>query len=125
MPRLGGDFSPPAGRVAVVVARFNATVTDSLLAGCRDALARHGVGDDRVDVAPGPGAFEIPVVAKRMAESGAYVAVICLGCVIRGETGHYDHVAGQAAGGVMSASLATGVPVLFGLLTTETVEQTL
>jgi 6,7-dimethyl-8-ribityllumazine synthase len=120
-----GDYSPPEGRFAVVVARFNATVTASLLAGCRDTLARHGVGDDRVDVAWVPGSFEIPVVAKTLAGSGRYVAVICLGCVIRGETGHYDHVAGQSAAGVLRAGLDSGVPVIFGVLTTETVEQAL
>lgn len=123
MPTFEGDFSTPDGRFAVVVARFNSTVSSSLLAGCRDALARHGVADDRVDVAWVPGSFEIPVVAKTMAASGRYAAVICLGCVIRGETGHYDFVAGQAASGVLQAGLSTGVPVIFGVLTTETVEQ--
>lgn len=123
MPTFEGDFSAPSGRFAVVVARFNQTVTASLLAGCRDGLARHGVGDDRVDVAWVPGSFEIPVVARAMAASGRYAAVICLGCVIRGETGHYDHVAGQAASGVLQAGMATAVPVIFGVLTTDTVEQ--
>jgi 6,7-dimethyl-8-ribityllumazine synthase len=125
MPQYIGDYSPPAGRFAIVASRFNAMVTEALLAGCRDALARHGVADDRVDVAWVPGSFEIPLVARKLAESGRYSAVICLGCVIRGETSHYDHVAGQAAAGVMQASLATGVPVIFGILTTETVEQAL
>ena len=120
-----GDFAPPAGRFAIVVARFNQLVTESLLAGCRDTLARHGVGDDRIDVAWVPGSFEIPLVARKLAETRRYTAVICLGCVIRGETGHYDHVAGQAAAGVLQASLTTGVPVVFGVLTTETVEQAL
>jgi 6,7-dimethyl-8-ribityllumazine synthase len=120
-----GDFSPPTGRFAVVVARFNETVTRALLAGCLDGFARHGVADDRVDVAWVPGSFEIPVVARKLAESGGYAAVVCLGCVIRGETSHYDHVAGQAAAGVMQAGVATGVPVIFGILTTETVEQAL
>jgi 6,7-dimethyl-8-ribityllumazine synthase len=125
MPTFEGDFSTPSGRFALVVARFNATVTESLLAGCKDTLARHGVADDRVDVAWVPGSMEIPLVAKSLAESGKYAAVICLGCVIRGETGHYDHVAGQAASGIMNAGLSTGVPVIFGVLTTETVEQAL
>jgi 6,7-dimethyl-8-ribityllumazine synthase len=120
-----GDYTPPAGRFAIVAARFNAMVTEALLAGCRDAMTRHGVTEDRVDVAWVPGSFEIPLVARKLAESGRYVAVICLGCVIRGETTHYDHVAGQAAAGVMQAGLATGVPVIFGILTTETVEQAL
>ncbi len=120
-----GDFSPPAGRFAIVASRFNAMVTEALLSGCRDALARHGIADDRIDVAWVPGSFEIPLVARKLAETGRYAAVICLGCVIRGETSHYDHVAGQAAAGVMQAGLATGVPVIFGILTTENVEQAL
>ena len=120
-----GDFRTPVGRFAIVAARFNAMVTEALLAGCRDAMARHGVPEDRVDVAWVPGSFEIPIVARKLAETGRYAAVICLGCVIRGETSHYDHVAGQAAAGVMQAGLSTGVPVIFGILTTETVEQAL
>lgn len=125
MPTYEGDFSPPDGRFAVIVARFNGLVTEALLAGCRDALARHGVEDDRIDVIRVPGSFEVPVTARRLAESGRYAAVVCLGCVIKGETDHYDHVAGQAASGVMQAGLATGVPVIFGILTTDTVEQAL
>jgi 6,7-dimethyl-8-ribityllumazine synthase len=125
MPTFEGDFSPPAGRFAIVVARFNATITEALLAGCKDALKRHGIGDDRVDVAWVPGSFEVPLIAKKLAESGRYAAVICLSCVIRGETGHYDHVAGQVASGVLQAGLSTGVPVIFGVLTTDTVEQAL
>jgi len=125
MPTYEGDFSPPRGRFAIVAGRFNGLVTEALLAGCRDTFARHGVPGDRLDVAWVPGAFEIPLVARRLAEGGQYAAVVCLGCVIRGETGHYDHVAGQAAAGVMQAGLATGVPVIFGVLTTETVDQAL
>lgn len=125
MPTFEGDYSPPSGRFAVVVARFNHTVTQALLAGCQDAFVRHGVSDERLDVAWVPGSFEIPVVARRLAESGRYAAVVCLGCIIRGETGHYDHVAGQAAAGVLQAGLATGTPVVFGILTTESVEQAL
>ena len=125
MPTFEGHFSAPSGRFAIVVARFNATVTESLLAGCKDTLTRHGIDDDRIDVAWVPGSFEIPLVSRRMAESGRYSAVICLGCVIRGETGHYDHVAGQVASGVLSAGMSTGVPVIFGVLTTDTVEQAL
>jgi len=125
MPEYIGDYSPPAGRFALVASRFNALVTESLLAGCRDALARHAVPEDRVDVAWVPGSFEIPLTARRLAASGRYAAVICLGCVIRGETAHFDHVAGQAASGVMQAGLETGVPVIFGVLTTDSVEQAL
>ncbi len=125
MAEFVGDFSSPAGRFAIVAGRFNAMVTEPLLAGCRDAFVRHGVAHERIDVAWVPGSFEIPLVARKLAGSGRYAAVVCLGCVIRGETSHYDHVAGQAAAGVMQAGLATGVPVIFGILTTESVEQAL
>jgi 6,7-dimethyl-8-ribityllumazine synthase len=120
-----GDFSRPAGRFALVVGRFNSLVTEALLAGCRDALVRHGVSDDQVDVARVPGSFEIPLAAQRLAASGRYAAVICLGCVIRGDTPHFDYVAGQAAAGVMQVGLSTGVPVIFGVLTADSVEQAL
>jgi 6,7-dimethyl-8-ribityllumazine synthase len=125
MKIIEGDYSPPSGRFALVVARFNSLVCEALLAGCRDAFVRHGIEEDRLDVVRVPGSFEVPLVARRLAESRSYAAVVCLGCVIRGETGHYDHVAGQAASGAMQAGLATGVPVIFGILTTETVEQAL
>ncbi len=125
MPTFEGDFSTPNGRFAVVAARFNGLVTEALLAGCRDALNRHGVANDRVDVVWVPGSFEIPLVTRRLAETGRYAAIVCLGCVIRGETGHYDHVAGGVASGVMQAALSSGIPVIFGVLTTDTVEQAL
>ena len=108
MPEFIGDFSPPAGRFAIVVGRFNALVTESLLAGCKDAFVRHGVPEDQLDVAWVPGSFEIPLVARKLAASGRYAAVVCLGCVIRGETAHFDHVAGQAAAGVMQAGARHG-----------------
>ena len=94
-----------------------------LLEGAKAGLARHGVRDEDVTVASVPGSFEIPLIAKKMAESGRYDAVVCLGAVIRGETDHYEHVAGEASKGVASASLASGTPVIFGVLTTDTVEQ--
>jgi 6,7-dimethyl-8-ribityllumazine synthase len=125
MAEFIGDYASPSGRFALVVARFNALVTESLLAACRDTLARHGVSDDRIDVARVPGSFEVPLMAQRLAVSGRYAAVICLGCVIRGETPHFDYVAGQAAAGVMQAALTTGVPVIFGILTTDSVDQAL
>ncbi|HEV3164074.1 MAG TPA: 6,7-dimethyl-8-ribityllumazine synthase [Isosphaeraceae bacterium] len=125
MPTFEGDFAPPVGRFAVVASRFNALVTEALLAGCKDAFVRHGVPEERLDIVWVPGSFESPLVARKLAETGHYVAVICLGCVIRGETDHYDHVASQAAAGVLQAGLATGVPVIFGILTTDTVEQAL
>lgn len=123
MAMIEGDFSPPAGRFAIVAARFNGLVTEALWAGCRDAFVRHGVADDQLDLIWVPGSFEVPFVARKLAGGGKYAAVICLGCVIRGETGHYDHVAGQAAAGIMQAGMTTGVPVVFGILTTDTVEQ--
>ena len=118
-------ISAPAGRFAIVAVAFQRAGDRVALDGCKDALKRHSVADDRVDVAWVPGSFEIPVVARKLAASGRYAAVVCLGCVIRGETAHFDHVAGQAAAGVMQASLATGVPVIFGILTTDSVEQAL
>jgi 6,7-dimethyl-8-ribityllumazine synthase len=118
-----GDLSTPPGRFAVVAARFNSAVADALLAGALDALKRHGVADDAVDVARVPGSFEIPFVARRMAATNRYAAVICLGAVIKGDTDHYDHVAGAATSGVAQAALATGVPVIFGVLTCDTLEQ--
>ncbi|MBA2446520.1 MAG: 6,7-dimethyl-8-ribityllumazine synthase [Chloroflexi bacterium] len=112
-------------RVAIVVSRFNELVTRQLLDGARRGLERHGVSPDGVDVAWVPGAFEIPLVAQRMAASGAYGAVICLGAVIRGATSHFEHVAGGVSSGVARVALDTGVPTIFGVLTTDTVEQAL
>jgi 6,7-dimethyl-8-ribityllumazine synthase len=118
-----GDFSTPAGRFAVVAARFNAAVVDALLAGSLDAFRRHGVADDVIDVIRVPGSFEIPVVARRLAETKRYAAVVCLGAVIKGDTDHYDHVSAAATNGVLQASVQTGVPVIFGVLTCDTLEQ--
>ena len=118
-----GTFAPPPGRFALVAARFNQFIVDSLVAGARDGLLRHGVAEDAIDLVRVPGSFEIPLVAQRLAKSGKYSAVICLGAVIRGDTDHYDYVAGGAANGVAQAALATGVPVIFGVLTCDTVEQ--
>jgi 6,7-dimethyl-8-ribityllumazine synthase len=110
-------------RVALICARFNDLITERLLAGALDALERHDVDGDSITVAWVPGAFELPVVSKRLAASGDYDAVVCLGAVIRGATGHYDQVANQCAAGLARASLDTGVPVIFGVLTTDTIEQ--
>jgi 6,7-dimethyl-8-ribityllumazine synthase len=120
---IEGDFSAPAGRFAIVAARFNDYIVNQLVAGATDALQRHGVADDRIDLVRVPGSFEIPVVAQKLGKSGKYAAVICLGCVIRGETDHYDHVASAAASGIATAGLNSGVPVIFGVLTCETLEQ--
>lgn len=118
-----GDFSPPAGRFALIAARFNGVVVEQLVAGAFDALHRHGVADDRIDQVRVPGSYEIPPIAQKLGKSGKYAAVICLGCVIRGDTDHYDHVAGGAASGIANAALNSGVPVIFGVLTCDTLEQ--
>ena len=123
MTTFEGTFAPPPGRFALVAARFNQFVVERLVEGARDALRRHGVADDAVDLAWVPGSFELPLVARRLAGSGRYAAVVCLGAVIRGDTDHYDYVAGGAANGIAQAALATGVPVIFGLLTCDTLEQ--
>jgi 6,7-dimethyl-8-ribityllumazine synthase len=118
-----GTFAPPPGRFAIVAARFNQSVVEKLLAGAVDGLRRHGVAESAMDIAWVPGSFEIPLVARRLAGSGKYSAVLCLGAVIKGETDHYDHVAGAATSGVAQAALATGVPVILGVLTCDTLEQ--
>jgi 6,7-dimethyl-8-ribityllumazine synthase len=118
-----GNFSPPAGRFALVAARFNRFIVEHLVNGALDGLKRHGVAEDAVDLVWVPGSYEIPAIARRLAGGGAHAAVICLGAVIRGETDHYEHVAGEAARGVAQAALATGVPVIFGILTCDTLEQ--
>jgi 6,7-dimethyl-8-ribityllumazine synthase len=110
-------------RFAIVVSRFNAFITGRLLEGALDALRRHGAPDEAIEVAWVPGAMEIPVAARRLAESRRYHAVICLGAVIRGATPHFEYVAGEAARGVGAIALQTGVPVIFGVLTTDTIEQ--
>src|SRR5580658_4800613 len=126
MPTLyEGTFATPAGRFALVASRFNSMVVEPLVTGALDGLKRHGVADDAVDLVRVPGSFEIPLVAQRLAASKRYAAVICLGAVIKGDTDHYDFVAGEAAGGVGRAALATGVPVVFGVLTCDTLEQAL
>ena len=118
-----GDLQGKGLRIGVVVARFNELITSKLLEGTESGLARYGVADDDVTVVRVPGSFEIPVTAKTLAETGRYSAIICLGAVIRGETDHYEHIAGEAAKGIANVSLSTGVPVVFGVLTTDTVEQ--
>ena len=112
-------------RVALACARFNDFITERLLSGARDGLVRHGVDEASITEAWVPGAFELPLTASRLASSGEYDAVICLGAVIRGATGHYEHVAGQCAAGIARVALDTGVPVVFGVLTTDTIEQAL
>ena len=118
-----GQLRGDGMRVALACGRFNDLITERLLAGARDGLARHGVDSASVTVAWAPGAFELPLVAQRLASTGEYDAVICLGAVIRGATGHYEQVAGQCAAGIQRVQLDTGVPVIFGVLTTDTIEQ--
>ena len=110
-------------RFAIVVARWNDFLTSKLTEGAIDALERLGANEDSVEIFKVPGAYEIPLAAQKVAESGRFDAVICIGVVIRGETPHFDYVAGEAAKGVTNASLQTGVPVLFGIVTTDTLEQ--
>lgn len=110
-------------RFGIVVSRFNEFITGKLLAGAENALYRHGVSEDAVEIAWVPGAFEIPLVADQMAATGRYDAVIALGAVIRGATAHFDYVAGEVAKGVSSAALKNGVPVVFGVITVDTIEQ--
>ncbi|HCX9269269.1 TPA: 6,7-dimethyl-8-ribityllumazine synthase [Staphylococcus aureus] len=110
-------------KVAIVVSRFNDFITGRLLEGAKDTLIRHDVNEDNIDVAFVPGAFEIPLVAKKLASSGNYDAIITLGCVIRGATSHYDYVCNEVAKGVSKVNDQTNIPVIFGILTTESIEQ--
>lgn len=118
-----GPVTAAGARFALVASRFNDFITRALLEGARDALRRHGADPEAVDVAWCPGAYEIPLLAQRLAASGRYDAVICLGAVIRGATDHYDYVAGGVASGIQRVALETGVPVIFGVLTVDTIEQ--
>ncbi len=110
-------------RVGIIAARFNEFITSKLLSGALDGLKRHDVSEDNIDVAWVPGAFEIPLIASKMAKSGKYDAVICLGAVIRGSTSHYDYVCNEVSKGIAQTALASGIPVMFGVLTTENIEQ--
>ena len=110
-------------KMGIVAARFNECIVSKLVSGAEDALVRHGVDTDDVDIAWVPGAFEIPLIAQKMAKSGKYDAVICLGAVIKGSTSHYDYVCAEVSKGVAQAGLNTGVPVIFGVLTTDNIEQ--
>jgi 6,7-dimethyl-8-ribityllumazine synthase len=120
---IEGEFRADGARFAVVVSRFNEYITSALLEGCVDTLNRHGVPPERIDVVRVPGAFEIPTAAKRIADRRLADAIVCLGCVIRGDTKHYDHVCREAAKGVAEVGRRTGVPCIFGILTVETLEQ--
>ena len=110
-------------KIGIIVSRFNEFITSKLLGGALDALTRHGVSDEDVDVAWTPGSFEIPITADKMASSGKYDAVVCLGAVIRGATPHFDYIAAEASKGIASVGLKTGLPVIFGVITTDSIEQ--
>ncbi|MDU3828178.1 MAG: 6,7-dimethyl-8-ribityllumazine synthase [Peptostreptococcus sp.] len=120
---LEGSLVAKQARIGIVAGRFNEFITSKLIAGAVDALKRHDVDEDKIDLAWVPGAFEIPLIAFKMAKSGNYDAVLCLGAVIRGNTSHYDYVCAEVSKGIAHVSLETGIPVMFGVVTTENIEQ--
>ena len=123
MNYIQGNLVAKEVKIGIVAARFKEFITSKLLSGAQDALVRHDVKDDNIDVAWVPGAFEIPLIADKMAKSGKYDAVICLGAVIRGNTSHYDYVCSEVSKGIAHVSLESGIPVMFGVVTTENIEQ--
>ena len=123
MNYIQGNLVAKEVKIGILAARFNEFITSKLLSGAQDALVRHDVKDDNIDVAWVPGAFEIPLIADKMAKSGKYDAVICLGAVIRGNTSHYDYVCNEVSKGIAHVSLESGIPVMFGVVTTENIEQ--
>ena len=123
MRTLEGKVVAREIKVGIVAARFNEFILSKLVAGARDGLLRHDVKDEDIDLAWVPGAFEIPLIASKMAKSGKYDAVICLGAVIRGATSHYDYVCSEVSKGIASVSLTSDIPVMFGVLTTDNIEQ--
>ena len=123
MKVLEGKLTAQGLKFGIVAARFNEFITSKLVSGCEDCLIRHGAAGDDITLAWVPGAYEIPMACKKMAESGKYDAVIALGCVIRGATPHFDYVCAEASKGIAQVSMQTGVPVAFGVLTTENIEQ--
>ena len=120
---LEGSLVAKQARIGIVAGRFNEFITSKLIAGAVDALKRHDVDEDKIDLAWVPGAFEIPLIASKMAKSGNYDAVLCLGAVIRGNTSHYDYVCAEVSKGIAHVSLETGIPVMFGVGTSETIAQ--
>ena len=123
MAEFEGMLTAEGMKIGIVASRFNEFITSKLLSGAMDCLRRHGADEEKIDVAWVPGAFEMPLIASKMAKSGAYDAEICLGAVIRGSTSHYDYVCSEVSKGIASVSLSSGVPVMFGVLTTENIEQ--
>ena len=120
---IQGHLTVDGQRFAVVVSRFNDFITSKLLTGAIDALKRHGATDDNITAVYVPGAFELPMITKRLADSGEFDAIICLGCVIRGQTPHFEYIASEAAKGIAQVGLASGVPTTFGVITSDTLEQ--
>ncbi len=123
MKTIEGQLTAKGQKVAIVAARFNEFITSKLLGGALDAFVRHGGSEEDITIAWVPGAFEIPVIAKKMADSGKYDAVLCLGAVIKGATAHFDMVANETTKGIAQASMQSGIPIMFGVLTTDTIEQ--
>ena len=123
MKKLEGKLVAENIKIGIVAARFNEFIVNKLVGGAQDACVRHGVSDEDITIAWVPGAFEIPIIAKKMAESGKYDAVICLGAVIKGVTSHYDYVCAEVSKGIAMVGMETGVPTLFGVLTTDNIEQ--
>ncbi len=123
MKTIEGKLDAKGLKFGIVIARFNEFISGKLLSGCLDGLIRHGAVDEDIDVAWSPGSFEIPLLAKKLAQSKRYDAVICLGAVIRGATPHFDYVASEVSKGVAHVGLETGIPVIFGVLTTDNIEQ--
>ncbi|MFA5805698.1 MAG: 6,7-dimethyl-8-ribityllumazine synthase [Melioribacteraceae bacterium] len=122
---IEGQLNAEGKKFGIVVSRFNEMISKSLLSGAFDCLSRHGANEDEITVAFVPGSFEIPLAAKKMAESKKYDAIICLGAVIRGATPHFDYVAAEVSKGIASVSMDSGVPVIFGIITSDTIEQAL
>jgi len=123
MKTFEGKLVSKGIKIGIIATRFNEFITSKLLGGALDCLKRHDVGDEAIDIAWVPGAFEVPLIASKMAGSGKYDAIICLGAVIRGNTSHYDYVCSEVSKGIASISLKSGIPVMFGILTTENIEQ--
>lgn len=123
MKVIEGELYAKGLKFAIVVSRFNEFITEKLLYGAKDALTRHGVKEEDIDIVKVPGSFEIPMIAKKMALKGTYDAIICLGTVIRGATPHFEYVAAEVSKGIASVTIETGVPVAFGIITSDTIEQ--
>ncbi|MBS0288732.1 MAG: 6,7-dimethyl-8-ribityllumazine synthase [Proteobacteria bacterium] len=122
---INGEFVTPSGNIAIVASRFNETIVERLIGGAKDVLVRHGVKAQQIDLFRVPGAYEIPLVCQQVAKTNRFTGIIALGVVIRGETAHFDFVAGPCAQGIMQAQLSAQIPIIFGVITTENIEQAL